>query len=219
MCDKTTDKILSKISKLLTLSKDSGASDSEALAALQLAQQLMAKYGVEASDIDGIKEENKNIIEVRCEHKWDAGFRKPLASVISENYRCKCFLREAVVCFLGQQTDAQIAKQAFEFAYKFIYKRGNQEYEKVRKQGYSGASVFNSYAAGFLSGLKEILDAQSKALMIVVPDAVIDAYNAMTLANARGGMNTKNGVYSSIYESGRQDAIDHFSKPKLPESR
>ena len=210
----STEKILSKVTKLLNLSKDSGASDSEAMSALALAQSLMAKYGIEASDLDEIERDESNVIQVECEHRWDMGYRKPLAAVISENYRCKVFCKGGTVVFMGVEEDAKIAKQAFEFAYKFIYRRGNQEYEKARACSWNGSAkgVFNGYAAGFIKGLDEVLSAQSKALMITVPDTVITEFNNLTLGKGRGGIQTGNGLDSDAYNRGRNDAHEQYGK-------
>lgn len=209
----STEQIIEKVAKLLKLSKDKGATDAEAMSALAMAQKLMAKHNIEASDLEVIEEEQP-IIRVYCEHKWNAGFRQQLGAIISANYRCKCYISGGIVVFLGHKEDAWIAKQAFEFAYRFIYKRGNQEYERVKKEGYDGSGVFNSYAIGFLKGLNEVLAAQSKALMIVVPQDVIDEYSNISFRKGRGGMHT-DGVYKDIYDRGYNDAHDQYGNRAL----
>ena len=212
----TDNNLMDKLKKLLTLAGDNPAeSDNEAIQALALAQKLMAKHGITQSDIDSMNAKAPKITRMACVHKWDAGYRQPLASVIAENYRCKALLVGKTVCFMGRENDALIAKNAFEFAYKFIMRRGNQEYEKVRNKGFSGKGVFNSYAIGFIAGLKEVLDKQCKSLMIVTPPEVIEEYNNLSVAKASGGVRQKDGVYKNIYDAGKQDAIDQYSTKTL----
>lgn len=213
MCESN---ILEKIKKLLALADTQrNNSDQEAMRALEMAQKLMAKHGVETSDLEELERDESDIIHVECEHKWDAGFRKSLSVIISSNYRCKVYISgRGKVTFIGVREDAMIAKAAFEFAYRFIYRRGNQEYERVKKEGYSGRDVFNSYALGFLAGLKEILGAQSKALMIVTPDTVIKAFDNMNLKKGSGGIRS-NGYYQDIYNNGYNDAKDQYGKKAL----
>lgn len=215
MMAEITEKIIQKIQKLLNLSNNSAATDAEALAAMQMAQKLMATYNIEASNLAEIEAAQENVITVKCEHKWDAGYRKSLASVMAENYRCKCYMYGSSVMFMGNENDAKIAKSAFEFAYKFIMRRGNQEADRVRNQGYSAKGVFNSYAWGFIQGLKEVLEAQSRALMIVVPENVKNAFNEMSFGKARGGMRTGDGLYESFINKGKADAREHYGASAL----
>lgn len=208
------DKILEKIQKLLNVTAENGATDEEALTALTKAQELMAKHGIEVSQLSD-STPDENVEEVTCIHKWDAGYRKPLAAIISRNYKCECFMSGTDVVFVGFETDVKVAKAAFEFAYKFIYKRGNQEYNAaVKKYGF-GRDVFNSYARGFISGLKEILEAQSKALMIVVPQDVVNfVERTYNLGEASGGMRQQKN-YSEYYQKGRDDAKSRFGAAQL----
>ncbi len=210
-----SDKVIQKIQKLLNLSKNSAATDAEAMSALSMAQKLMASHFIEYSDLDEVQRDESNVISLKCEHKWDAGYRKPLASVMAENYRCKVYMLGNSVMFIGVEEDAKIAKSAFEFAYKFIMRRSNQEYERYRANGYSGKGIVNSYAYGFIKGLKEILEAQSRALMIVVPETVESAFNDLSLGKARGGMRTSEGVYESLVKKGEEDAKNHYGNKAL----
>lgn len=214
MSDNQKKKIIDKVKKLLALSENN-KNDNESLEALAQAQRLMAKHGMQQCDLEETLRDEENVIQVRCKHKWDAGYRKPLAAVISENYRCKSFISGGTVVFLGVEEDAIIAKQAFEFAYKFIMRRGNQEYEKFKKSGYSGRGVFNSYATGFIYGLKEVLEAQSKALMMVVPETVNRQFNNLDLNKGRGGITQPDGLYRDIVETGKKDATDQYSQRAL----
>lgn len=209
------DNKIDTIKKLLSLADNKkNSNDNEALAALQKAQRLMAKYNIASSDLEELTRDESDVIHIACEHKWDAGYRKPLGVIIANNYRCKCYVQGSTIMFIGVREDAEIAKTAFEFAYKYIMRRGNQEYEKAKANGYVAKGVFNSYALGFLAGLREVLEAQSRALVIVTPETVTQAYNNMSLGKGSGGVRS-DGVYSDIYKSGYNDAKDQYSTKAL----
>lgn len=212
MCD---SRKLDKIRNLLaTADKRRNSNDHEAFNALKLAQKLMAKWGIESSDLEEISRDETDIIHIACEHKWDMGYRKYLACIIADNYRCKAYIHGGVVMFIGVRDDAFVAKSAFEFAYRFIMRAGNKEYENTRKQGYSGKGVFNSYALGFLKGLKEVLSAQSVALMIVTPATVTQAFESLELKEGSGGVRA-DGIYKDVYDKGYTDAKDQYGRKAL----
>ena len=49
-------------------------------------------------------------------------------------------------------------------------------YLKCKKEGKNTKGVLNTYLVGFCDGIKEVLDKQCTALMIVVPKEVEEAY-------------------------------------------
>lgn len=169
------DKIVEKIKKLLALAdKAQNTNEHEAQAALLKAQKLMAEYGV---SVEGDTEEAHTYKLVICNTPGDKGFRTHLACAIGENFRCKPIMHGNQVAFLGRSEDVDICASAFEFAYKFAKRNGDREVRQARKDGRDPKNVFNSYAMGFLVGLKQKLAEQSKALMIVVPQDVKDEFS------------------------------------------
>ena len=220
------DNVIGTIQKLLNMTTENGCNDNEAIIALQKAQALMAKHNIEVSQIESSNRDEDDIITVECEHKWDAGFRYNLAHVIADNHRCRTYIqnywvgytKKRMIAFMGVREDAQIAKASFEFAYKFIQRRGNQEYEIWRQKHptISGKNVFNSYALGFIRGLREVLEAQSVALMIVTPKTVNDAYKEFSegMTTSSAGMRCEE-YYTKIAEKGEKDAKDHFGRKAL----
>ena len=212
----TKEQVMAKIKNLLDLSNNN-SNENEAKSAMLLAQKLMAKHDISSESLETEDNVNEDVVEVAAEHKWDAGFRKPLAAILANNYRCECFMRGNQVIFLGRQSDAAIAKAAFEFAYTFIQRRGNAIYEQYRVAGLTTRGVFNSYALGFLKGLQEILDAQCTALKIVVPKDVVSAYNDMTLRKGSGGI-SGGGYNNRIARQGYNDAKERYSGPSLASS-
>lgn len=175
----TREQALSKIQALLALGdKTRNNSDEEAERSILKAQELMAKYNIsleEASEEKGPEYDTKI-----CESKWDYAFRVPLAQVLAKNFRCEVFLQNKKIAFMGHKMDAEICKSTFEFAYQFIMRRGNQEYNRRYELGYKTKGVFNSYAQGFIVGLKRSLDAQCIALAIITPPDVTQKFKEMS---------------------------------------
>lgn len=212
------DKILEKIKGLLALGDaNRNNSDEEAKAAMLKAQELMAKYDISVEEVDG--EEEQQYSHEMCEHKWDYAYRVPLATVLSKNFRCKLYKMGKKIVFMGHPSDAKICKATFEFAYDFIMKRGSAIYNRRYQLGYTTKGVFNSYAYGFISGLKEAFDVQCQALAIVTPQDVIDEF-----ANISKDWKTKktknianDATNMEAYREGVHDGKKFMDKDKLPE--
>lgn len=209
------EKIMLKISNLLRLADTSrNSSDAEAAAALLKAQELMVKYNISVEELGDAKKED--IESVGCSHADNLGYRVSLARVISKNFRCKFYVCGNQITFYGYHTDINLAKDAFEFAYKYIYRAGNRKCDAIRKQGYSALGVFNSYALGFIKGIESAFDKQCKALIVVTPKEVQDAYSDMIAdwKTYSGGVRT-DGVFSDIYDEGKSDGLHQFSKKSI----
>lgn len=210
----TKEEMLDKVKKLLALGNTSdNNSDEEATAAMLKAQQLMAKYDISAEEVEDQEEEQ--YAHEACEHKWDYAYRKPLAVILSENFRCMLYMRGNRVVFMGHPQDAKICKATFEFAYRFIMRRGNYIYNKRYSAGRTTKGIFNSYATGFLTGLKEALDAQCRALMIVTPKDVVDEFENMTKDWGSKESKSIQATNAEVYYEGKQDGKSFMDRNKL----
>ena len=200
--------VLEKVKRLLALSdKSKNESEAEAEAALLKAHELMAKYDI---TMDEASEEKVTYVHEECLSKWNMGFRKPLAVIISKNFRCETYLRGrgGSVVFFGHATDARIAKEVFEYTYQFAMKGASRMYNKHYQMGRPTKGVFNSYAHGFLAGLKQKLEEQSTALMVVTPPDVKSEFEEMSkgFKKSSGGMfqgNLNREVYSQGITDGK----------------
>lgn len=212
----THQEIISKIVKLLTLSNRTN-NDNEAEAALLRAQQLMAKYHVDADQLTiADKLEEEEIIIAACSHPENKGFRTKLGVVIANNFRCVAFMEGDVVMFMGERADAIIARKAFEFAYKYIKRVGTRLQNECWKNTGSGRGVFNSYALGFIQGIEDALSIQCKALKLVIPKRVTDRFkNDIILCGTYKGGCKQSQVYSSYYTQGKKDGYNQFAQHKL----
>lgn len=212
------ENIADKIYKLFELAdKSRNNSEDEAYAALLKAQELLTKYNLTMEDISAPKE---NIVDNICEHKYNYGFRYRLANIISNNFRTKNFVRNNSVVFYGYHSDVEASKAAFEFAYKTIVRNG----EKLRNQIYSelgySTGVFNSYASGFLAGMKSALDKQCEALQIVTPVEVVDSFEEMSKNWKIAAVGMRSTLFhDSSYRIGFQDAKDTYGRKELTTNR
>ncbi len=173
------EKILKKIENLLALAGNN-PSENEAIAAALKAQELMAKYNIELTDLEG-KSLEQNIVEEtytpkpNCHYvrKW----RYTLSQIIAKNFCCKTYsINRDAIAFYGYEKDAKIAVEVFKFLFETGNKLANRYYLKCKKEGKNTKGVLNTYLVGFCDGIKEVLDKQCTALMIVVPKEVEEAY-------------------------------------------
>lgn len=202
--------MMNKVQKLLALAGNN-PNENEAQAAYAKAQAIIAEYNLDMSEAEGQK---VDFIVKECEHPNNNGYRKVLAMIIAENFRVKAFMSNNMVNFFGMKQDVEVAVEVFNHAYKYSRKRGSQIEREYRKAGRSTHGIANSYWAGFCKGLKDILDEQCKALMIVTPQEVEDKWKEYSsgFRKGRGGMRT--GGNSDCYEQGYREGKEHMRTTK-----
>lgn len=218
MSDKKIDRVIEKVKKLLALGDASkNNSEAEAQSAMLKAQKLLAEYDLSIDSVmdDSIEDEIKTEY---CEHKWNAKFRIPLATVLGKNFRCEPFLSGNVVAFMGHTVDVKICKETFEYAYSFIYKKACKAYNEVYALGYETKGVMNSYAEGFIVGLKQVLEQQCTALMLVTPPDVKEEYNKRMEGCTTRKVTRQDKVWRNQFEQGRKDGKDFMSRKQIEES-
>ena len=198
--------IVKKIQKLLALADSKrNDSDAEAYEELLKAQKRMAEHGVKMSDVKVNIDEPVSYRLEACEHKGNKGFRCQLAVIIARNFRCKTILlSNNHIVFFGHAADAKIAKSAFEYAYHFAKKHGDACVGQARRDCCDTKNVFNSYAMGFLGGLREKLDKQCQALVLIVPQDVKDKFydKFPSLSTHKGGLTSSGSVNFDAYNKG-----------------
>lgn len=211
--------IIEKVKKLLALSdKSKNKSEAEAEAALLKAHELMAKYDIA---MDEASEEKVAYVNEVCSSKWNMGFRKPLAVIIAQNFRCETYVRGSggSIVFFGHATDARIAKEVFEYAYQFAMKEGTRIYNKNYQMSRPTKGVFNSYVKGFLIGLKTKLGEQSTALMVVTPADVKETFKNMRKEFKKGSGGMRQGNFDGdAYTQGIQDGKTVMNGRRLKEN-
>lgn len=203
----TREALIKKINNLLALADTSrNNSDAEARNAYRKAQALIAEYNL---NMDELEQKEEHIVLMPATHSNNEGYRTRLAMVLAQNFRCRVMMRGNTVNFLGYKTDAEVCVKVFNSAYRLSHNKGLKLEREARKEGLSTRGVANSYWIGFCNGLKEVLDEQCRALMIIVPDEVDKELNERAGGTYRGGMRNT-GMRSEQYMQGRQDGRDHM---------
>lgn len=187
-----------KIKKLLEkANKEKNDSQAEIEAAALMAQRLMAKYDVNIDEID-LKEIHEIVhgeLDIRKYRSW----KFSLAHLIGDNFRCEHYFSGGYkwLRFMGHSSDVAIANEMFVFLYKIGNRNALRLERQVRKQAGSAIGVYQSYVQGFVQGLKEKLDEQCRALMLVIPDDVKLAYEE----KRKGFAKNKRSVFTRYAET------------------
>ena len=202
--------LINKIEKLLSLAGNN-PNEAEAKAAMAKAQKLIAEYNIDENLIGKEKDE---IVVLKAEHPNNNGYRTRLAAVLAPNFRCRVIMVGTDVHFIGHKVDAEVCVKVFNYAYKISRRQGSRIERNARKNGESTHGVFNSYCIGFCDGIKEVLDEQCKALMIIVPEDVNDKLNDMAKGRYKGGIRLK-GADKSAYLNGVEDGKSHMRSKQL----
>lgn len=200
------EKIVERIKNLLDLARNN-PNENEAMAAALKAQELMAKYHVDAHEVEG-EELSEEIVEselfVGNGDKWKFN----LAIIIAKNFCCKVFFKgRQNLVFYGYKKDADIATQVFKFLFEAGNKLADRCYYEYYKQGKSTKGIKNTYLVGFCDGIKTVLDRQCTALMIVTPKEVVESFEEFSkdFGTVRSQLSMRQDA--SAYDKGREDGI------------
>lgn len=206
----TKDQLMAKVNKLLALAGNN-PSQEEANAAFLKAQKLIAQYNL---NMDEFSEEKEQIVLLAATHKHINGARIHLAAALAKNFRCRVMMVGRTVHFMGYKTDAEVCVKVFNYAYEVADRQGMRVQREHKKQGLPVQGVYNSYMLGFCKGIKEVLDEQCRALMIVVPEEVDEEVKRQSTGTYKGGTRL-NGWDSSAYESGKAAGRDHMRSRQI----
>lgn len=177
----TKEKILNKIKNLLDLS--TSPNEHEAKAAALKAQELMAKYDIDSQSVVDTTSYIDEICHIVCENDGKHSMKKwkvLLAPIIANNFRCKLYFMGNSVVFYGYKRDAEIASEVFKFLFTTGNKLAVRYYNTCKKSGKPTKGVMNTYLSGFAAGVKEDLEKQCTALMIITPKEVTDQFEDLT---------------------------------------
>lgn len=229
------DTVISRIRKLLALGSD-GANAKEATSAVLMAQQLIAKYGIaddEVHDGDGL---DPAICGIETEPLVTAKYwRWYLAHLIADNFRCKVYesyawevsmrtdryIKRKKFTFYGYEQDAQAASLAFTYLYRTGNRLAGAVVRDLKRRGRSVNGAFNSYITGFLLGLRSELERQSMELMVVMPLAVREKYEAEVascLTTSPYRELSCDYRRKSLIEKGRDDGRDAVRSRRLEDT-
>ncbi|MEK4062178.1 MULTISPECIES: DUF2786 domain-containing protein [unclassified Paenibacillus] len=212
------DSAIRKIQKALKLANGNSNAD-EAQAAILLAQRLMAKHGLTASDIGSTEQKQPEALEGKIRRNRIEWWHRKLTLIVADNFRCYSFYANgSYVGFLGLPEDVEIAKEIYLFAENAI-KHHSSEYLKSRRYYFGSRRqtnmLKNDYITGFLEGLrekfKEQIESECLSLVLVKHDAVVQYHEK---ANWKTGkpINVSALGDSAAHAQGYKDGRD-FNNP------
>ena len=212
----TTEKIIDKIKNLLDLANNN-PNEHEALAAALKAQELMAKHNVDASviNVDESKDEIYHAIYSDTGKHEMKKWKLSLCGVIARNFKCKVYLSGTTIIFYGYKKDAEIALEVFKFLYNTGNKLALKHWRNAKKNGKNTKGLMNTYLMGFIAGIKEALDKQCTALMIVVPQEIEKSFEEMSQDWKHKKCTIRTNRDSKTYEQGRQDGKEAVSARQI----
>lgn len=224
---KKREEIIDRINKLLEVTQEHGATEAEAVQAALMAQRLIAEHDVGEGELGGTSEKEPiEDVEVKITRRWADN----LAVVVAENFRCKAYFmlrpepgsrrRTRNATFLGYRSDAQAAALVFDRLYRVGTRLANQAVAQERlacPAGYevNTAAVFNSYALGFIDGVRTELEKQSQALMLVCPAEVEASYLGMGLKRGKKWRGQVASDDADIRQNGRNAGRDAVRAARL----
>lgn len=178
----TREKYIEKIRGLLAIANDSRADENEAITAAGMAQKLMAKYNIDIASVE-TDDDNKEIVSEEIELDGRYKWKYKLAVIVSKNFCCKVFSMGTNIVFYGYKVHTETAKEVFKFLYERGNKFANNYYYRCMKEGRETKGVKNTFIVGYCDGIKEALDKQCTALMLVTPKEVEEKFNVMMSAS------------------------------------
>lgn len=230
------DTVISRIRKLLALGGDKTNAE-EATSAVLMAQRLIAKYGIADDELRDGDGGEPDICGIETEPLVTAkSWRWHLAHLIADNFRCKVYessdwatskrTGRSVVrkrfTFYGYEQDAQAVSLAFTYLYRTGNRLAGAVVRGLRKDGHGVNGAYNSYITGFLTGLRYELERQSMELMIVMPLAVREKYEAEVatgLKSSPGRELSCDYRRKGLIERGVHDGRDAIRSRRLEDAR
>jgi len=175
--------ILTKVKKLLALAENNTSADESQNSFLK-AQMLLIKHGLTMNDVAESDISNtKNVLNTSIdESSRMAWWKKSLAHIISNNFRCKSFTSfktaNTRICIIGLEEDVNIATEIYNCAVRTI-EHQSKLYVKLNKKNGKSAGLKNDFIIGWLNGLEDKFKKQVESVkeygLILVKDALVVA--------------------------------------------
>ncbi len=165
------EKILRKISALMNVTVQNGATVDEALTAAKKAQELIAKYHVAILE-NPTEKENVGEKNIEGSRKWI----QLLANIVCANMSCRMIMftenRKTFLKFIGRDSDRLAAVKTFQMLLEVCQNGIAKEKIRAKCNSNSSRGVEIAYATGFIRAVDEEMGKQCRALMLVVPSEV-----------------------------------------------
>lgn len=225
MCNSTK---LDKIKKLLALTEENGATESEAMSAIAIAQKLALQEGINIDSVE-VDLEPESVNREVVETELDIDSSRPstvvsqLAKVVADNFRCSCIrdmsrsTRSASLVFIGLINDVAMAKEVFQFALNAVDKCAAKYLRQRRKEEYhwdgqKAKLIKADYVCGFIDGVKDALYENANRFGLVTTKP-IEVRQHLAGMNLRRGSTRKVSVWGDACANS-QGRIDGSSQIK-----
>lgn len=217
---------LETIKDLLELAKRSD-NIHEAQSAMEKAQRIALKEGVDLNSINMEEEEKRNVISwiIPQKTKTVPSWRGMLATVIADNFRVKAIKviggGISAIKIVGLESDIEVFKVMFDYAETCIevfFKRYLAEKKKDRGLSRHDSLVMrNSYVMGFIEGISKGLrkNVEVYALALCLPEEVTRELDTMNLRKGRAVSLSRDMSDIETYGRGYQDGESAGSRDKL----
>jgi len=183
MTQQQQETILSKVKKLLALAENNTSADESQNSFLK-AQMLLLKHGLTMNDVaDSDNTNTKNVLNTSIdESSRMAWWKKSLANIISNNFRCKSFTSfrsvNTRICIIGLEEDVNIATEIYNCAVRTV-EHQSKLYVKLNKKNGKSAGLKNDFIIGWLKGLEDKFKKQVESVkeygLILVKDVLVVA--------------------------------------------
>lgn len=225
------DTIIQRIQYLFNVAEEgSGATDSECQTALTLARKLMAKHNIEMSDLDldyGKVESHEEDSDIFFNTRYCL-WKLPLAQVMAKHCACAVMMRKKYnakssrILFVGEKDNPKIVSMMFKHAVFHLENNINRiHFDNWDYSSDYRYSLSDSYAKGFIDGLRKQYEEQDKtdpgtALMVVRPASIDEYFQKLNVTSATYATNTdrfhSRSHYNEGYQQGRTYGQDRISE-------
>lgn len=174
-------RLVAKIKAILAKTIDNGATEEEAAAALEKAQEIMAAHDISMTEIEALAEARAEGAEIFASGTIDFyGIKKSLGYGIEKYTKTKCWISSRTgVTYCGLASDVELAAWLTQHLSQFVVERLNA-YRKLRSKNGFGTSrmVASSFVRGCCQRITEKLVELAK-LPVVTSTALVVCRNAL----------------------------------------
>ena len=202
------DKIKAKVKALLSKTTENGASESEAISAINKAQKLMKQYYITSHDLKDPFIGEKCILKSIPKHQSGYNFDY-FYNELSRLFDCEYYYTSKKIFFFGFDQDVELSC----YFYNLIIKSSAYEINRYKKSGdykyltqfHHGRTLVSSFLKGFLIGIARQMHKMYLNRKSTIPEGlglvVIEKEERVQKAFQNLGLNIKLDKSTLKYES------------------
>lgn len=202
--------IISKITKLLSKTEQSGATPEEAASAIAMAHKLMAKYGVDMQDLN-IDEEEVIEEDISVGTKSVSTLQASIARVLADHFGCEIYLYTSsrtgqIIRVVGEREKASICKVTFMFAYN-AFKKSWERYMRTLDCDTKEKNLLRgTFFRGFVDGItNELVKQENQFGLVVVKSEKVNEHMSKIQMRGTRHLSYKHTQDSDTYYEGYRE--------------